>query len=61
MKLTSEKKIEPIWVIKADPRNVTGRKTMEIKKKKILLVEDEAVVRESLRDWLVEDGYDVEC
>lgn len=34
---------------------------MATKKQKILLVEDEAVVRESLRDWLVEDGYDVEC
>jgi len=31
------------------------------KKGKILLVEDEAVVRESVRDWLVDDGYDVEC
>jgi len=34
---------------------------MEPKKKKILLVEDEAVLRESVRDWLTEDGYDVEC
>jgi len=34
---------------------------MEAKKKKVLIVEDEAVVRESLRDWLIEDGYDVEC
>jgi two-component system NtrC family response regulator/two-component system nitrogen regulation response regulator GlnG len=34
---------------------------MEAKKKKILLVEDEAVVREALRDWLIDDGYDVEC
>lgn len=34
---------------------------MEIKKRKILIVEDEAVVRESLRDWLTEDGYDIEC
>jgi len=34
---------------------------METKKRKILLVEDEAVVRESVRDWLVEDGFDVEC
>ena len=30
-------------------------------KKKVLLVEDETVLRESIRDWLVEDGYDVEC
>ena len=30
-------------------------------KNKILLVEDEAVLRESVRDWLTEDGYDVEC
>jgi DNA-binding response OmpR family regulator len=36
-------------------------KTMEAKKRKILLVEDEAVLREALRDWLIEDGYDVEC
>jgi DNA-binding NtrC family response regulator len=34
---------------------------MAAKRKKVLLVEDEAVVRESVRDWLVEDGYDVEC
>lgn len=34
---------------------------MESKKKRILLVEDEAVLRESVRDWLTEDGYDVEC
>ena len=33
---------------------------MAQKKGKILLVEDEMVVRESVRDWLVEDGYDVE-
>lgn len=33
---------------------------METKKRKILLVEDEAVVRESVRDWLVEDGYEVD-
>ncbi len=31
------------------------------KKRKILVVEDEVVVRESVRDWLVEDGYEVEC
>lgn len=29
-------------------------------KRKILLVEDETVVREALRDWLQEDGYDVD-
>jgi len=34
---------------------------MEVKKRKVLLVEDETVVRESVRDWLVEDGYSVEC
>jgi CheY-like chemotaxis protein len=33
---------------------------MEVKKRKILLVEDETVVREALRDWLTEDGYDVD-
>jgi DNA-binding NtrC family response regulator len=37
------------------------RDTMKAQKRKVLLVEDEAIVRESLRDWLVEDGYDVEC
>jgi|GEM_PF-4011247 len=25
------------------------------------MVEDKAVMREIARDWLVEDGYDVEC
>lgn len=30
------------------------------KKRKVLIVEDEAVVRESVRDWLIEDGYEVE-
>ena len=34
---------------------------MGAKKGKILLVEDEAAVRESVRDWLVDSGYDVEC
>jgi len=34
---------------------------MAVKKRKVLLVEDEAAVRESVRDWLTEDGYDVEC
>jgi len=33
---------------------------MEVKRRKILLVEDETVLRESLRDWLIDDGYDVE-
>lgn len=30
-------------------------------KKKVLLVEDESVLRKSVRDWLVEDGDNVEC
>ena len=33
---------------------------MKVKKRKILLVEDEAVLREALQDWLVADGYEVE-
>jgi DNA-binding NtrC family response regulator len=33
---------------------------MEPQKMKVLIVEDEAVVRESLRDWLTDDGYDVD-
>ncbi len=33
---------------------------MAVTKRKILLVEDEAVLREALREWLVDDGYDVE-
>jgi len=33
---------------------------MAAKKRKVLIVEDEAVVRDSVRDWLVEDGYNVE-
>jgi DNA-binding NtrC family response regulator len=33
---------------------------MAAKKRKVLIVEDEAVVRDSVREWLVEDGYDVE-
>lgn len=34
---------------------------MAVSKRKVLVVEDEEVLRESVRDWLVEDGYDVEC
>ena len=34
---------------------------METDKKKILVIEDEYVVRESLRSWLKDDGYEVEC
>jgi len=30
-----------------------------MKKSRILIVDDEASMRESLRDWLLEDGYDV--
>ncbi|MGB8706886.1 MAG: response regulator [Dehalococcoidia bacterium] len=33
---------------------------MKVKKRKILLVEDETVLREALQEWLVGDGYDVE-
>jgi len=33
---------------------------MATKKRKVLIVEDEAVVRDSVREWLVDDGYDVE-
>jgi len=33
---------------------------MEVKKRKILLVEDETVLREALQEWLVSDGYEVE-
>ncbi len=33
---------------------------MKVKKRKILLVEDEVVLREALHDWLVADGYEVE-
>lgn len=33
---------------------------MKNKKRKILLVEDEAVLREALQDWLTTDGYEVE-
>jgi DNA-binding response OmpR family regulator len=43
------------------PFGLRRSKAMEAKKRKILLVEDEAVLREALRDWLTEDGYDVEC
>ena len=28
------------------------------KKPRILVVDDEVAMRESLRDWLMEDGYD---
>jgi YesN/AraC family two-component response regulator len=34
---------------------------MTARKQKVLLVEDETIVREGIRDWLIEDGYDVEC
>jgi CheY-like chemotaxis protein len=41
-------------------KNLARRKMMAAKKRKILIVEDEAVVRESVRDWLIDDGYDVD-
>jgi len=31
------------------------------KKKKILIVEDQQSVRDSLQEWLTDDGYEVEC
>jgi DNA-binding response OmpR family regulator len=34
--------------------------TMKAKKRRILLVEDEAVLREALREWLTDDGYNVD-
>ena len=34
---------------------------MDAIKKKILIIEDEYIVRESLRAWLIDDGYEVEC
>jgi len=37
-----------------------GKATGGEKMKPILIVEDEAVVRESLRDWLTDSGYQVE-
>ncbi len=33
---------------------------MDTQKRRILLVEDETVMREGMRDWLMENGYDVE-
>jgi DNA-binding NtrC family response regulator len=33
---------------------------MKVKKRKILLVDDETVLREALQEWLVGDGYEVE-
>lgn len=33
---------------------------MKLKKRKILLVEDETVLRDALQEWLAADGYDVE-
>jgi DNA-binding NtrC family response regulator len=32
----------------------------EQKRKPILIIEDETILRESLRDWLIDGGYDVE-
>ena len=34
---------------------------MNTDKQRVLVIEDEYVVRESLRAWLKDDGYDVEC
>lgn len=34
---------------------------MKAKNKKILVVEDEPAVREGVREWLKEDGYNVDC
>jgi len=39
---------------------IKGGGKMNEKMKPILIVEDEAVMRESLRDWLTESGYQVE-
>jgi len=39
---------------------LTGRKKGGEEMKPILIVEDEAIMRESLRDWLTDGGYQVE-
>jgi len=40
---------------------VSPKKEKEVKEMKpVLIVEDEAIMRESLRDWLKDSGYDVE-
>jgi len=48
--------IYKVEVIQAERATTKGGERM----KPILIVEDEAVMRESLRDWLTESGYQVE-
>jgi DNA-binding response OmpR family regulator len=46
---------------KMNKQTISIKQTKEVKEMKpVLIVEDEAIMRESLRDWLKEGGYEVE-
>jgi DNA-binding response OmpR family regulator len=47
--------------IKVNNKTITPEQQKEVKQMKpVLIVEDETIMRESLRDWLKEEGYDVD-
>jgi DNA-binding response OmpR family regulator len=47
--------------VKMNRQTTTRKEAKEVKEmKRVLIVEDETIMRESLRDWLKEEGYEVD-